>query len=726
MNHRWRIFGHTDRDGEIWPQFASTRRAWLLAATACTLLPKCRASDLSGFYYRDYSKCLPDYLAGLAQRAYEKRNAELDSLVSAEAVRQRQQWVRDTFWKLVGGEPERTPLQARITGHLDRAGYRLQKVVYESRSRVFVSANLYLPSVGKAPYPGVLFQMGHYYSGKAYASYQKCCQGLARLGFVVLAFDPMGQGERIAYPDASGINTRLGSATDEHDVPGKQLLLLGDSSTRFQVWDAIRGLDYLAAHELVDPTRLASAGQSGGATLTMLLGCVDDRLAAAAVSSGNTEDFACRNFNPPGSTDDAEQDFIGSGAVGFDRWDLLYPLAPKPLLIEVSAHDFFGTYSPRYLEDGREQYQRLLKIYALLGKPEQLAWNSTPLPHGLTYSLRLAIYNWFERWLKNSDRVIQEEPPVSPEPDAALWVGPTGNVTRDFGSLRPFDLVKQKAIDTRPTASSDWVKQLGIMQPQAQLQFQTLTTVAFSGARVSASEVNTTADVWVPAWFFIPASPNPSSSTLLVLDDRGRNHHAHEDDLYHALSRTGRYVCAADIRGIGDMSPEVGRGNPGYTIDHAKEEEFAWASLILGESLLAQRINDILALVQATKNRSETQTGALSLAARGSLTVPALFAFAACPEITVLYLAGGLLSFNSILQTENYRQPLANFAWNLYRMTDLPLLASQAAPRRIHLAGTVDAANQPVNLEEMRRAYPGANVQISREPLWNEGAFRST
>ena len=689
-------------------------------------MPKCRAADLSGFYYRDYSKCLPDYLTRLARRAYEMRNTALDSVTTREALNQRQKWVRETFWKLVGGEPERTPLKPRITGHLDRAGYRLQKLVYESRPRVFVSANLYLPSSGKAPYPGVLFQMGHYYSGKAYASYQKCCQGLARLGFVVLAFDPMGQGERIAYPDASGINTRLGSATDEHDVPGKQLLLLGDSSSRFQVWDAIRGLDYLAAHELVDPARLASTGQSGGATLTMLLGCVDDRVAAAAVSSGNTEDFACRDFNPPGSTDDAEQDFIGSGAVGFDRWDLLYPLAPKPLLIEVSAHDFFGTYSPRYLEDGQEQYQRLLKAYTLLGKPEQLDWNSTPLPHGLTYSLRVAIYNWFERWLKKSDRVIQEEPPVSPEPDAALWVGPSGNVTRDFGSLRPFDLVKQKAIAARPkTSATDWAKQLGIVQAEAQLRFQTLSTVALSGAQVSAREVNTAADVWVPAWFFAPAHPNPSSSTLLILDDRGRNRQAHEDDLFHTLSRAGRYVCAADIRGIGDMSPEVGRGNPGYTIDHAKEEEFAWASLILGESLLAQRVNDILALVQALKNQPETGAGELSLAARGRLTVPALFAFAACPDISSLYLAGGLVSFNSILETEGYHQPLSNFAWNLYSMTDLPLLASQASPRHIHLAGTVDAANKVVDLEQVRRAYPGANVRILSELLWNESAFRS-
>jgi len=703
-----------------------SRREWLLVSAACVAGQKMRGRDLSGFYYRDYSKCLPDYLSTLARAAYEKRNAQLAALTTPAAIRERQRWVRQTFWKLIGGEPERTPLNPRVTGQFERTGYRLEKVVYESRPRVFVSANLYVPTGGKAPYPAVLFQMGHYYTGKAYASYQKCCQGLARLGYIVLAFDPMGQGERIAYPDASGTNTRLGSITDEHDVPGKQFLLLGDSSSRYQVWDAIRSLDYLASHELVDATRLASTGQSGGGTLTMLLACVDDRLSAAAVSSGNTEDVACANFNPPGSTDDAEQDFIGSGLVGFDRWDLLYPIAPKPLLVQVSAHDFFGTYSPRYLDDGREQYNRLANVYAVLGHAENLNWRSTPLPHGLTYSLRLGIYNWFERWLMKSDRVITEEPPVAPEPDRALWVGATGNVTRDFRSLRPFDLIRQSASSIRRAAApSDWTQALPVARPSGGAELKMLSTVPLNGAQVSAAEVNTQADVWIPAWVFTPANLKDTRSALLVLDDRGRNAGAHEDGLYHRLARKGSLVCAADIRGIGDTRPEVGRGNPEYTIPHDAEEEFAWASLILGNPLLSQRVTDILGLVRAVKAAYGNGIAQFALAARGRLTVPALFAFAMAPDLGLLYLAGGLASFASVLETEVYNQPLANFAWDLFRFTDLPLLAAQSAPRRIHLAGAVNGAGNRMSLPELRRIYSSANVRFSSEPAWDDDILSS-
>src|SRR5205823_3753695 len=72
---------------------ACTRRSWLLAAGSCALLPKGRAADLERFYYRDYSNCLPDYLTSLARRAYDMRNAALNSLTTREFLSQRQKWV---------------------------------------------------------------------------------------------------------------------------------------------------------------------------------------------------------------------------------------------------------------------------------------------------------------------------------------------------------------------------------------------------------------------------------------------------------------------------------------------------------------------------------------------------------------------------------------------------------------------------------------------------------
>ena len=142
---------------------------------------------------------------------------------------------------------------------------------------------------------------------------------------------------------------------------------------------------------MVDPKRLASTGQSGGGTLTMLLMAVDDRLAAAVVCSGNTENFACANFNPPGSTDDAEQDFVDSGPLGFDRWDVFYPFAPKPLLITVERQGLRSALTRRTTSpNGWEEFGKLRKVYERLGHADRLAWADTPLPHGLSYDSPVA------------------------------------------------------------------------------------------------------------------------------------------------------------------------------------------------------------------------------------------------------------------------------------------------------------------------------------------------
>ncbi|MBV8817850.1 MAG: hypothetical protein JO022_05795 [Acidobacteriaceae bacterium] len=209
---------------------------------------------------------------------------------------------------------------------------------------------------------------------------------------------------------------------------------------------------------------------------------------------------------------------------------------------------------------------------------------------------------------------------------------------------------------------------------------------------------------------------------MLVLDDAGRNRHAAEDGLYHRLSRSGRVVCAADLRGTGDMRPEVGRGNPGYTIPHDAEEDFAWASLILGKSLLAQRIEDTLAILQALENLGHAR---VVLSAKGRLTIPALFAFALWPRAEKLYLSGGLASYEAMLESEYYKQPLANLAFDLYRNVDLPDLARSSAPRKIHLAGMQDGAGKTFSEAAVRKIYSSSNVQVSAEPAWDESAFQS-
>ena len=115
------------------------------------------------------------------------------------------------------------------------------------------------------------------------------------------------------------------------------------------------------------------------------------------------------------------------------------------------------------------------------------------------------------------------------------------------------------------------------------------------------------------------------------------------------------------------------------------------------------------------------------LAARGTPSVPALFAAALEPAIDGLYLAGGLVSFQSIVDTEDYNQPFGNFVPNLLLHTDLPELAASMAPRRVVLAGAVDGAGRKMAPEEVRKQYGGAaNIEVLPDALWDPASILRT
>lgn len=637
-----------------------TRREMIGAMAAAGVL----RAQTGGIRYRDYARCLPDYLAGLAAEAEARRNARIARLTTPPAIRDYQNWVRTTFRKLVGPLPERTPLNVRTTSAFERERYGVEKIVYESRPGLFVPANLYLPKGGTAPYPGVLFQMGHSTNGKAYALYQRCCQGLVQLGYMVLAFDPMGQGERRL--------TASRSATDEHTIPGRQMLLAGETATGAMLWDAMRSLDVLAAHPQVDARRLASTGQSGGATLTMILAAMDERLAVAAVSSGNTENFAVTPFLAPGSSDDAEQDLVGSGPLSFDRWDMLWPLAPKPLLIAASAHDFFGTYSPAYERSGRAEFAKLARAYTTLGAAGRLEFFESPLPHALSYPMRMATYRWFDRFLGQQERDRHEEPPTNPEADETLWCGASGSTVKDFGSKTPAGLTRERAREIHtPAAPADLRALLGMDAAGAAPKLEVRATVQYRDCTVQAVEANTAKSVWVPAWLFLPK--REWSRLLVLVEPNGRNGAWHEEELYDQLAGRGIAVCAVDVRGVGDLEPQFGGGAAGYARGHQTEENYAWASLILGRSLLGQRTTDLVGMVQALAGAYPRAK--IAMAARERMTVPALCAAALEPRVTKVMLVRHLPSWRSVVEAETYSCPLSSMAAGVLGVTDLPEIA---------------------------------------------------
>ena len=206
---------------------------------------------------------------------------------------------------------------------------------------------------------------------------------------------------------------------------------------------------------------------------------------------------------------------------------------------------------------------------------------------------------------------------------------------------------------------------------------------------------------------------------MIVLEPGGRNAW-HESGLYNRMAAEGYIVCAPDLRGIGDMAPEFGRGAARHARPHNSEEDYAWSSLILGKPLAGQRVTDILSIVWGLRMVTDFRRRGVILAARGILTVPAQFAAALEPAIGRLYLADGLISFRSIVETELYKYPFGNFVPNLLAHTDLPELTDSLAPRQVTLAGAIDGAGNRMAADAVRAEFSStSNIRVLPEPQWD-------
>ncbi|MDQ6666298.1 MAG: hypothetical protein M3Z23_18120, partial [Acidobacteriota bacterium] len=238
---------------------------------------------------------------------------------------------------------------------------------------------------------------------------------------------------------------------------------------------------------------------------------------------------------------------------------------------------------------------------------------------------------------------------------------------------------------------------VGADRPPASLRARVLSQVPSREIEIEVIEVQSGAEVWLPAWVFRPRAADPAKPVLLMLDPAGRNVHWHEGEIYQELSRKGYVVCAADVRGIGDLAPEYSRGAAGHAASHHAEEDYAWASFILGKSLLGQRVTDMLALLAALRGHPGLEGKRLIVNAKDRLTVPAIFAAAIDGGVNELYLSGGLVSYSSVVEAERYSTPLSNFCWDVLRHADLPEIVAGLRSTKVTMAGTVDASGGTIS-----------------------------
>jgi cephalosporin-C deacetylase-like acetyl esterase len=619
--------------------------------------------------------------AALSERARElwkERDEVVLRLDSAARVEERQRYVRDRFVEALGGFPERTPLHARITRTLERGDYRVEMLVYESVPGFRVTANVYVPRRHDPPFPAVLGAAGHSDNGKASATYQRAWISMAKRGFLVLAYDPPGQGERSLYFDPELGRSRVGIGTREHSHAGLQCLLTGHHFARYELWDGIRAVDYLLSRNDVDPARLAVAGNSGGGTQAAYLAVVEPRL-AVAVSSCYMTSWKQLWFDP--GPQDAEQVLPGFLARGLDFADFALAFAPRPFQILSATRDFFP------IGGARSAYEEARGVYERLGHPDRVGFFEYDDPHGWSKPRREATYRWLERWLHG--RVDDgAEPAFETELESELYVTPTGQVSTSYEGAETVQslnrVVAEELFAKRRAAGLDAQglrvlvrSRLRIAETIAPAAVRSLGEVGREGYRIERVALHTAPGITVPTLVFVPSASPARKPAVLYVHGSGKGADAAPGGDIEALVRSGHVVLAPDPRGMGESRPTSAAG--GY--------DPAWQmlqrALLVDRTLVGMQVEDLLAACAFLLTREDVDPDRIAVLGKGHGGLLALLLAALQPKVERVALEGTVLSYLQIAQGRYHEGLTAAFVPGVLRDFDLPDLAAALAPRPI-------------------------------------------
>jgi dienelactone hydrolase len=311
------------------------------------------------------------YQTELAWREDEARMRVWDGIRTEQDLLRVRKEIRQKLLTMLGGLPTtRTPLHPRVTGRIAMDGFHIEKLIYESLPGVYVTALLYVPddpnSGEPRKHPAILVPAGHAENGKAH--YQALCQRLVQRGYVVISWDPVGQGERSQFWDAKAGKSRYNRICAEHAVLGNLAYLASTNLARWEIWDGLRAFDYLLTRPEVDAERINITGTSGGGFQAMYIAALEPRIKVAAVSCYITSlpmRIHNRIFKDPDS--DPEQDLYGMISNGVDHAGLLLLMYPRPVFVAAATLDFFP------IEGVHKTFQEVSRLYRRFGHADRIA-----------------------------------------------------------------------------------------------------------------------------------------------------------------------------------------------------------------------------------------------------------------------------------------------------------------------------------------------------------------
>jgi len=657
------------------------------------------ASGLEQFH--DIRRMLPSYLNNIGLQMLVQRQRQVEGLVTIEDVQRRRAHLRERMLDDLGGFPERTPLNARVVGVLQRSAYKIEKVIFESQPHFYVTANLYLPKTGRPPYPAILFPLGHEPGGKTNPTWQQMLGSLATKGFVALTWDPIGQGERLQIYDEDLGESKVGDSTTEHTVVGTQCLLVGDHLARYTIWDGMRALEYLLTRPEVDPTRVGLTGNSGGGTHTAYIAALDDRIQVAAPSCYITSwRLMLQTIGPQ----DAEQTFPFWLKDGFDYPDYLYAFAPKPYFLLSAIRDFFP------IAGARETFAEASRVYSAIGAKEKVGMFEADDGHGYSKPRRLAAYEWFGRLLRGVEDK-DPEPQIEMATPEELRCTPTGQVSTSLGGESVFTL-NQKRLERvqsnrrmPPAELPRKVQELIRYEPPSTSQeVQRYGTITRSGYQIERLTYESESGITIPSLLFVPEGGDDKKAAVVIVSGDGKKASAPEAE---RLVKSGMVVLSIDARGFGET--QINTGVNSEEFDHYFGDfRDAMTALLVGKTMVGMRALDITRAVDLLSARRDVDREKIYVYGKKGGAVPALYAAVLDRRIRKVVLEDMLSSYESVVENKIHRRVLESVVPGALKFYDLPDLAATLAPRKLSIVSGTDPLGHELPANTVRKEYSRA------------------
>jgi hypothetical protein len=545
----------------------------------------------------------------------ETRNLEEQCLAD---IKTRADWegkrgqYREELFEMLGlsPRPPKTEMKPTITGELKGYGVRVEKLHFQSMPGLYVTANFYLPETVTNKIPAILYLCGHgpvVTNGVSVGNktaYQHHGEWFARNGYACLTLDTI----------------QLGEISGVHHGTYKEGMWWwnsrGYTPAGVEAWNSIRALDYLESRPEVDGGKIGVTGRSGGGAYSWWVAALDDRIRVAAPVAGITD---LRNHVVDGVVEGhCDCMFM----VNTYRWD--YPqvaalVAPRPLLICNSDKD--GIFP---LDGVSRLHRKVANIYRILDQSSRLGLLITEGPHKDTQDLQVPVFRWFNRWLKNSDTVVEMAAvPLFPRPELRVFSEIPADertshihdtfVPRGSGALNKEEL-RQKCFRGWPEEGSSKVRLLWSERKQS-WEFRVY-------------EIEPQPGVALRMYGFV-SSNTTERARLTVLDQSAWPKFmmgfkgADEERLASFAAADPRSFELKEGSGSHFWLAPRGVGMTAWNPDPRHDVQIKRRFMLLGQTLDGMRVYDILCAIRAVKNATQ---GPITLSAEGKMGVNAIYA----------------------------------------------------------------------------------------------------